>query len=356
LRTLRKISRYRGVSINRAIRCAGILIMVTLVFASPALAQSYSVTDLGGVNSIGLAASPSGTVAGQSDASFGFLWSPGDGMLKLPALPGGDSSIAYGINAKGVIAGESTANVEGFTVDHAVIWTNRKIQDLGTLTTLGQSRASAINASGRVVGAANPLDDNYHAFLWTQAGGLQDLGTLPGGSYCQALAINRFGQIVGYSDTADSVIFGWVWSKSTGMQNLGSLPGGGGSSASAINDLGQIAGGSGCGATCTHAVLWSKTAGSIQDLGVLTGAAFSSATGINNKGEVVGWSGYISGQDRAFVWSQAQGMQDLNNLIPADSGWTLQSASAINDSGQVTGQGTINGATHAFLLTPVGTN
>jgi probable HAF family extracellular repeat protein len=47
-------------------------------------------------------------------------------------------------------------------------------------------------------------------------------------------------------------------------------------------------------------------------------------------------------------------MFDLNDLIPAGSGFTLISANGINDAGQITGNGiTAAGATHAFLLTPV---
>jgi hypothetical protein len=38
-------------------------------------------------------------------------------------------------------------------------------------------------------------------------------------------------------------------------------------------------------------------------------------------------------------------------LIAPNSGWTLESADAINDAGQITGYGFINGQTHAFLLT-----
>jgi uncharacterized protein (TIGR03437 family) len=45
-------------------------------------------------------------------------------------------------------------------------------------------------------------------------------------------------------------------------------------------------------------------------------------------------------------------MQDLNTLIPADTGWILSLASGINDSGQIVGNGAINGVSHAFLLTP----
>ncbi len=46
-------------------------------------------------------------------------------------------------------------------------------------------------------------------------------------------------------------------------------------------------------------------------------------------------------------------MYDLNNLISANSGWTLEVANGINDSGEICGYGLIGGNTHAFLLTPV---
>src|SRR5437016_13130934 len=46
-------------------------------------------------------------------------------------------------------------------------------------------------------------------------------------------------------------------------------------------------------------------------------------------------------------------MRDLNNLIAADSGWTLAHATAINDLGQIVGDGIFNGANyHAFRLDP----
>jgi probable HAF family extracellular repeat protein len=45
-------------------------------------------------------------------------------------------------------------------------------------------------------------------------------------------------------------------------------------------------------------------------------------------------------------------MQNLNDLIPADSGWVLSEAHGINDAGQIVGVGTVGGLFHAFLLTP----
>ena len=47
-------------------------------------------------------------------------------------------------------------------------------------------------------------------------------------------------------------------------------------------------------------------------------------------------------------------MQDLNSLLAPSSGpgWELDSANAINDAGQIVGEGLVNGQDHAFLLTP----
>ena len=47
-------------------------------------------------------------------------------------------------------------------------------------------------------------------------------------------------------------------------------------------------------------------------------------------------------------------MTDLNSLIPSSSGWTLESANDINDSGWIVGVGlNPSGQTDAFLLAPV---
>ena len=45
-------------------------------------------------------------------------------------------------------------------------------------------------------------------------------------------------------------------------------------------------------------------------------------------------------------------MLDLNMFLPSGSGWQLTNATAINDNGWITGQGTLNGQQQAFLLKP----
>src|SRR5262249_57114634 len=54
----------------------------------------------------------------------------------------------------------------------------------------------------------------------------------------------------------------------------------------------------------------------------------------------------------AFLFIDGK-LTDLNSLMPADSGWILNSANAINNKGQIVGYGTnAAGQTHGFLLTP----
>jgi probable HAF family extracellular repeat protein len=86
----------------------------------------------------------------------------------------------------------------------------------------------------------------------------------------------------------------------------------------------------------------------------------SEAYGINRYGSVVGSVQNDSGAYRAFVFTMGQHNQlaNLSNIIlasgqtPADLGWVLTSAIAINDSGTMVGVGTKDGSTRAWLLEP----
>jgi probable HAF family extracellular repeat protein len=333
-------------------RCiSAVCILLALLLASLAAAQTYSITDLGALAAGGITAgnsiNASGEVAGAASPTpqHGFVWTASQGMTSLPPLKGNFFGWANGINASGVAVGVSSIKVNGRKQYHGVVWTNGKPLDIGVLTANAESVASAINDSGQVVGAANP-GSKLHATLWTKATGLQDLGTLPGGDTSAAYAINNVGQIVGASNDSSGITYGFLWSKSTGMRHLPALPGSNYTYANSINLLGQIVGSSNNSNGHLRPVLWSASGG-IQDLGVLSGD-YGIAEAINNNGQVVGTE--TAG---AFIWSQASGMQDLNTRIPANSGWDIFTAAAINDSGQITGYGMIGGALHAYLLTPV---
>jgi probable HAF family extracellular repeat protein len=133
------------------------------------------------------------------------------------------------------------------------------------------------------------------------------------------------------------------------MEDLGTLPGGSSSIGNAINQSGEVAGLSSISVGNSHAFLYSH--GYLQDLGTLPGLADSFGEGINDAGDVVGYSANLFDQ-HAFLYRHGT-MHALESMIPEGSGWVLQIARAINNDGQITGTGIYNGATRAFLLTPV---
>jgi len=58
-----------------------------------------------------------------------------------------------------------------------------------------------------------------------------------------------------------------------------------------------------------------------------------------------------NGVKRATLWQNGR-PTDLNTLLPPHSGWVLTEARAVNDHGQIAGQGLLDGKPCAFLLTP----
>ena len=297
--------------------------------ASPPAASRYTITPLDIYPS---SINNKGDVVGSSFVR----WSDGT-LLDL-----GNGNYAEDINDAGQIAGWANAPIGAF------LWQNNSMQYLGALGNSG-SFATALNNSGQVVGYSR-LPDEVHdrAFLW-QNGAMQNLGVPPGGKNSWASDINDSGQVVGTVEWED-------WTKPDrpflwqgGMQVLPGLGSSHDDWASAINASGQIVGSSGLDSGEIHAVLWQN--GAPQDLGTL-GGDYSVAHDINDHGQIVGKSNAVnSGSFRAFLWENGQ-MVDLNTLIPANSGWVIYHASAINNKGQIIGFGVYNGDARTFMLAP----
>jgi uncharacterized protein (TIGR03437 family) len=190
-----------------------------------------------------------------------------------------------------------------------------------------------------------------------------------------ALGINSYGGIAGANIPQGAInLTPVLWQSATATpQTLPMLSNYQNAIATSVNDSGVAAGlafninftlDPDPNAT-SHAVLFSD--GSVTDLGVLPGDANSMATGINNAGAVVGFSSTATptftlnmaallsppaSQYHAFVFSGGT-MYNLQNQLVNGSGWELSYAAQINNAGQIVGTGLINGAQHAFLLTPV---
>jgi uncharacterized repeat protein (TIGR01451 family) len=320
--------------------------LLTLCLAPVGLAQTYTITDLGtlgGSFSQGNGINASGQVTGFSyltgDAAYhAFLYSAGT-MADLGTF-GGSYSEGRSINSSGQVTGYSYLADDNEY--HAFLYSGGTTNDLGTLGGFATD-GRGINDSGQVTGEVLTAPVGFpHAFLYS-AGIMTDIGTP--GIKSIGNGINTSGQITGQNG-GDAFLYGGGT-----MTDIGSLAGFG-SVGNGINASGQVTGYSVTADTrFYHAFLYSG--GIWTDLGAL-GGGFSVGNGINASGQVTGYSSLIQGgASRAFLYAPATGMVDLNTLLPNGSGWTLELATGINDAGQVTGEGIINGANHAFLMSPV---
>ena len=366
-------------SLRRAAKMFGLAASLTLALAALSTAQSYTVTDLGYIGGAPKATNPealnnNGQVVGYSYISgssvYDAFFYDGGPLVDLGSLNGG-FSIANGINDSGDIVGSSPVN----GAPHAFLVTAGNMTDLGTLPGGSSSIAYAINNQGKIVGYSSTPNSGQHAFVLAN-GTMTDLGALnnfgvQGGGISVAFAINNKGQIAGNSYNFDTgsvngfSTHAFLFDNGT-MKDLGGINAIG----RGINENGTVVGGSTVLDGTSHAVRFDG-AGSYSDLGNLmcvsedpiTLGPFigiscqntkgnSAAFSINSFNQIVGFSDTQTPfLEHAFVVINGT-MRDLNWYIPANSGWVLQTATGINEAGQIVGNGTHNGVRAGYLLTP----
>ena len=309
----------------------------------------YTIEDLGTLDGAPLtprAINNSGHVVGLADGAEGLRLA-----FFIDALPardlgslGGAYGVANGINDRDEIVGFSRTPEGVFRAFLHTVATG--MTEIGALDG-GASFAYGINASGQIVGYSGA--DSYRAFRYSAGTGMTDLGTLNGsGSF--GYGINDAGHVTGCSWTPDSTLHAVLWNDTDPMLDLGTL-GGTQSCGMSINAAGQVAGWSWIAQDSNQHAFRSSPPAGLQDLGTL-GGGDSGANGINDDGTVVGWSTGATGDRRAFVFTDTEGMVDLNDRIDPALGWTLTDAAGINAGGQIVGIGMLDGASHAFRLTP----
>ena len=354
-------------------KIAGVCAAFVLASATFAVAQTYTIADLGvlkGNNeSSGFWINNLGDIVGCSDTQtvegypctglvagqHAFYWSKISGMKDLGTLSGGTVSGATGLNDSGTVVGYSNIKGQPATNFVAFQWTPASgMVNLGTLWGGSSSAAFEVNSAGVVAGDSFLSNGVVNATNWTNKK-IKNLGALPKAIFTAALDINDNGYIVGESVFGYGPPFtshGFLWNGSA-MSDLGTLPGGVTSMANSINSSAVIVGQSDGTSTKGHwhAVLWNSSR-KIRDLGVLPGGNYSMAFAVNDCDVVVGYGNLSNNAAHAMVWTSTAGMRDLNSLIPFTSGWVLINANAINNVGQITGYGTKGGHNHAFLLTP----
>jgi probable HAF family extracellular repeat protein len=228
----------------------------------------------------------------------------------LPSLGGTVtqySEQANAVNDSGEVVGVSAA--PGGLIE-ACLWQNGQAIALGVLPggtgalTLGYSNSAAlaINQSGQIVGFSMAAGDFDHAVLW-QNGTMTDLGTLGQYDSSMATAISNKGEVAGYDLEPNYNEWAVVWQNGV-MTKLGSLPGRTYNAPNAINDSGIVVGSSGYvgDATSNHPVMWEN--GQVIDLNTIlpanSGWVISEALSINDSGEIVGVGSY-NGQSVGYA-------------------------------------------------------
>lgn len=333
-----------------------------------------SLGTLGGDSSLANAIDPNGRVAGSAGVTYAkphyfwqgrysdaFLWDGGT-MSDLGHLPGSRTPTVFvsALNSRGDVAGaEFDGNGGGNIAFCRIAGKFTNLAPPGTI----DSHAMGINDAGVVVGRACG-SHGYAAYAWTD-GKLRPVGDA-GAEGIEANGINNHNQIVGMAvvSLGPMDVHGRrrncravVWDAGK-RKDLGDLLGSRDdgptySDAFAINDDGGIAGESyAFDSGIRHACLWKD--GKLLDLGALPDRPESSARALNRRGQVVGWSERPGHTRHAFFFEEGR-IFDLNDLVPADSGWELLEATGINDRGEICGNGW-NRADHralAFMLKPI---
>jgi len=323
--------------------------MIALAGPALALPTGYTITDLGtlggdtwaqGLNNLG-------HVVGHSVAADGqwhpYVWRPGAGMVDI-GTAGQNMGAATGINDYGLVcgyAGPSYSSYEAYRWEYGGgTWTGTWLGEIVSGRPYGYARA--VNNAGQIVGR-DVTGLAGSAFLWEEGTGMVELWGNGG-----AHDINEGGQVAGVvygkRDKWSGQWYGCFWDGSSVIR-VGEP--GHECQFNGLNDLGQCVGWYEPGPWVTdEALLWED--GVFTLLGSL-GNSSPIGMDISNSGVVVGYSHSA----HAFIWTGETGMLDLDLLLPPDSGWHLTGASAINEAGQIVGNGLHNGVQRGFLLNPI---
>lgn len=322
-------------------------------------ATSYTITSLGNITPAGL--NDLGWVVGyrgSGDTSVAVLFAPG-GQPQPVSWP---LTQALGINDAGQAVGTSKATTDPWQPALAEDWA------LGfqALPTLGGAWGSArrINEAGWVVGSAHTTAGKTHAFLNTGTGPV-DLGTLCPASIpecvnaeSRALDINKDGLVVGYSTRFTSqgnVYRAFIHDDAAGMREVVLGTG------THRNEYGWDINSGAVLVGVEAEESWFTYRAFVYDwanqswhylASARTDVIRSYARAINDGGLVVGHDLDTQGKQYAALWQDGQ-VFDLNDLLVDGAGWAVREAYDINNQGLIIGVGEHNGATEAFLLSPV---
>ena len=352
----------------------------TLAGISAATAQAlYSVTELAGapgytncqtarVNDLGEVA---GSCLSPSAGQVAVVWRNG-AMSVVGKLPGGTMSYATAVNSLGQVTGDGDT---GNGRPQSWVTTSTPGTLLNIFPNSGGNTHALFIADNGVIGgfytkSLSGSTSSWKGAIWTpdprdpRKYVTTDLPVLPGGVNPKAsnslpAVFNQAGQAAGYASNDQIGQHAVLWNNDAAhtVVDLGTLPGDWGSTANGLNDLGHVVGAS-TPAFAIRPVVWNNDAAhTAYALPPLSGDNCGAAQAINNPGQIIGYSYYCTPgtwaatPQRWVIWRDG-GVFELQSLIDPASGWTITSASGINNSGQIVGIGTRNGVAGTILLTP----
>jgi uncharacterized protein (TIGR03437 family) len=334
----------------------------------------------GMVASAGTAISQSGIVAGYSTATVtptlaassahGFIFQNGV-LTDLGTFgPPGSSIVPFGVNSSGQVVG--IAGPFGSVSDFNGM--NFLYQN-GSPTVALSFAPFAINDAGQIAGTEGvDFTAASQPALISAKGTFSVLPEPSGVTGGIAFGVSTNGIVAGTvsfgSNISGTSIYGQisaaVWQNGV-FQSQKALPVFTAGWASSVNSSGVAAGAliaSNDPERGSHAAIFQN--GSAIDIGSSIQTQASVATGINDSGWVVGFDGGVAMEEgyqiagvlspaisifRPFLYINGQ-LYDLNALIPSGSGWTLYTASGINNNNQIVGTGIFQGQPRAYVLTP----
>lgn len=330
----------------------------------PALAGPlYQVIDLGSLtsgrsgNCYPLAINNSGQIVGYSyvsaDDRHAFLWENGT-ISDLGTLRNGSDSWANGINSAGEIVGGSFIPPVGSGKLRPFLWDSDSMRDLGRLPGSERAEAFGINDHGMITGCSKISGDrNMHFFTTDGKAHLLDHGA-PGGENTAnifAAYINNSGLVAGTAVTWSGNLYGWFWTAQRGFEvpvvyayewEF-----------CALNESGTAIGNAVLDDACAHPFTMKR--GEIPiPLQPLCSGQSSWGLGINSSGTAVGEAQNPNEQSCGVIWKSPENPVDLNALV-SQSGFTVQSATSINDMGWITaiGRRSAYSQDRGLLLKPI---
>jgi probable HAF family extracellular repeat protein len=132
-----------------------------------------------------------------------------DGVWDEIPTFGGNESRAYAVNDLNDVVGW-TRNEDGkfraFAIPNGNLNQMTDIGDLGG----GAAEAFDVNNNRVIVGQSKADETYFHAFMWSQDGGMVDLGTL-GGNESYAWSVNDSNVVVGKSQMPDGGTHGFIY-------------------------------------------------------------------------------------------------------------------------------------------------